>query len=68
MKGLGPDNIIDYSAKDAQQQLEQHGKYVNIIFCLLQMHEFDIINLIFDQNKLIISSKDTLKTLMHLGK
>lgn len=32
MKGLGPDNVIDYTAKDARQQLEEHGKYANIIF------------------------------------
>ncbi|KAE9532116.1 hypothetical protein AGLY_010318 [Aphis glycines] len=27
VKSLGPDNIIDYTAKDAKQQLEEHGKY-----------------------------------------
>jgi len=32
VKGLGPDNVIDYTAKDARQQLEEHGKYANIIF------------------------------------
>lgn len=32
MKSLGPDNIIDYTAKDARKQLEEHGKYANIIF------------------------------------
>jgi len=32
VKGLGPDNVIDYTTKEAQQQLEEHGKYANIIF------------------------------------
>ncbi|XP_001948957.1 reticulon-4-interacting protein 1 homolog, mitochondrial [Acyrthosiphon pisum] len=27
VKGLGPDNIIDYTTADAQKQLEQFGKY-----------------------------------------
>lgn len=27
VKGLGPDNIIDYTTADLQKQLEQHGKY-----------------------------------------
>jgi len=31
VKGLGPDNIIDYTTADAQKQLEQYGKYVNIL-------------------------------------
>jgi len=31
VKGLGPDNIIDYTDNDAQNQLEHYGKYVNII-------------------------------------
>lgn len=34
MKSLGPDNIIDYTAKDAKQQLEEHGKYVYIIIII----------------------------------
>lgn len=28
VKTLGPDNIIDYTSKDAKKQLEQYGKYV----------------------------------------
>lgn len=31
VKELGPDNIVDYNDKDAQKQLEQYGKYVNMI-------------------------------------
>lgn len=31
VKSLGPDNIIDYTAKDVKNQLEEHGKYANII-------------------------------------
>lgn len=31
VKALGPDNIIDYTDNDAQNQLEHYGKYVNII-------------------------------------
>ncbi|XP_015380427.1 PREDICTED: reticulon-4-interacting protein 1 homolog, mitochondrial-like [Diuraphis noxia] len=27
VKGLGPDNIIDYTTEDVQKQLEQYGKY-----------------------------------------
>lgn len=34
VKSLGPDNIIDYTAKDAKQQLEEHGKYVYIIIII----------------------------------
>lgn len=31
VKGLGPDNIVDYTSKDVYKQLENYGKYVNII-------------------------------------
>lgn len=31
VKGLGPDNVIDYTAENSFSQLKEHGKYVNII-------------------------------------
>jgi hypothetical protein len=37
VRGLGPDNIIDYTAKDAQQQLEEHGKYVICIHYIYKL-------------------------------
>lgn len=43
MNKFGPDNIVDYTAKDAQKQLEQYGKYVNIMTISVNHYNFNYI-------------------------
>lgn len=35
VKGLGPDNVVDYTSEDAHKQLEQYGKYVPCLHNIL---------------------------------